>query len=107
MSANQVTRTVTDYTVDPNRPGVSIFRDVLARVQGFLVPATVGGDTDPGLQFFGYGPAVQDFRGVAVTVATGSVIKDGAADLSDAVTANPMGDPVRKIFADRLRRRLA
>ncbi|MFT3874804.1 MAG: hypothetical protein QM714_19500 [Nocardioides sp.] len=103
---NQITRPVADFTVDPNRPGVDVFRDVITRVQGFLVPAMVGGDTNPGLQFFGYAESPQEFRGVAARVTTPSVLPDGTADLADAATADPMGDPIHKIFADRLRRRI-
>lgn len=105
--ANQVTRVVTDFLPDPNNPSRDIAADMTLRVQGQLVAPMVGGDLDPGLQFFGYSEALQDFKGLAVGTPTSSVMRDGAADLSDAVTANPMGDPARRIFADRLRRRLA
>ena len=95
---------VTDYDPDPRNPAVQIARDALLRLHGFLVPAMVGGDVDPGLQFYGYGPPMQDFNGAAVAGAVPPAAQ-GNAELSGALTAGPMGDPARRIFADRLRRR--
>jgi hypothetical protein len=103
---NARTHPVTDYDPDPRNPGAQLLHDVWLRLHGWLVPAVVGGDTDPELQFHGYGPQMQDFVGLANPSANSSVTRNGEyADVSSAVTAGPMGDPVRRIFADRLRRR--
>ncbi len=105
-AVNARTRTVVDYDPDPHNPGAQVLRDVFLRLHGWLVPAVVGGDADPELQFHGYGPQMQDFVGLANPASTSVVTRTGDyADVSSAVTAGPMGDPVHRIFADRLRRR--
>lgn len=105
-SANSVTRTVTDYGEDPIQPARGLVHDAWMRLHGFLVPAVVGGDTDPGLQFFGYGPELQSFHGAANRASTAVTYRDGSnAELTNAESGGVTTDPVRRIFGDRLRRR--
>ncbi len=106
-AANAVTRPVTDYGEDPIAPSRGLIRDAFLRLHGWLVPAYVGGDTDPGGQFFGYGPQLQNFTGAASPATTEVTYRDGDyADLGSAETAGVTGDAARRIFADRLRRRV-
>ena len=104
-AANGIRREVIDYGEDPIAPSRGLVADALARLHGWLVPAYAGGDVDPGGQFFGYGPPLQNFRGAANPAATLVTYRDGDyAELSSAEVAGTMGDPARRIFADRLRR---
>jgi len=105
MFANARTRPAVDFDADPNNPSAGMVQETLMRLHGFLVPAVLGGDSDPERQFHGYGPQLQDFRGAASPASTGAIPNGGNAELSSAVVAGPMGDPARRIFADRLRRR--
>ena len=99
-------RTVVDYDTDPRNPAMQVFRDVLLRLHGFLVPAVLGGDADPETMFFGYGPELQDFKGAAAPGHNPVVYADPTgAEIGSAAVAGPSGDPARRIFADRLRRR--
>lgn len=106
MSANATPRVVVDYGPDPaDRFAGGVLRDVLARVQGFLVPAVVGGDTDPSNVFYGYGPELQSFKGAGNRASTTVVYRDGGSpQLSSGIVEGPEGDPARRIFAARLRR---
>ncbi|MEN8672576.1 hypothetical protein [Nocardioides sp.] len=106
MSAvNAVTTTVTDYGPDPRNPAQQILREVFLRLHGWLVPAYVGGDNDPGNQFHGLAAPMQEFKGLANPGSTTVVYRGGDyAQLDSAITAGPMGDPTRRILADRLRR---
>lgn len=106
-AANAVTRQVTDYGEDPISPSRGLIEEIRTRLHGWLVPAYVGGDTDPDRQFFGYGPPLQDFKGAANPAATLVTFRNGDyAELSSAESGGPMTDPTRRIFADRLRRRV-
>jgi hypothetical protein len=104
-AVNAQRRVITVYGDDPNAaPARGLLRDMLARVQGFLVPAVVGAKGDPGLSFTGYAVAPQRFEGAA-SVATPHTFRDGgSADISSGIVAGPMGDPARRMFAARLRR---
>lgn len=105
--ANAEQRAVVDFGRDPAESTVRrLMRDTATRVQGFLVAPWVGSDYDPSRVFYGYGPALQDFRGAASPATTGVTFRDGgSADISSGVVEGPAGDPARRIFADRLRRR--
>lgn len=105
-AVNAQPRTVIDYGEDPTNPARALARAAMVRLHGFLVPVPHGGDFDPETQYRGYGPEVQSFAGLASSGATSVVTNDGAyPELSSAVLAGPMGDPARRILADRLRRR--
>lgn len=108
MAVNAFRRTVIDYGEDPNNPARSIGRDLALRLGAFLVPVVGGGDTDPEQQFHGVGPKLQDFDGAANQVGNRILYTNGGnAEISSAVTSGVTGDPVRRMFADRLRRRSA
>lgn len=99
--------TVVDFGVDPNQPGRSIAHEAFLRLHGFLSPVYSGGDVSPETQFHGLAAPVQDFRGLAAPAANSVTYRNGGnAELSSAVSAGVTGDPTRRIFADRLRRRV-
>jgi hypothetical protein len=101
--ANERPHVVVDFGPDPNNPAKGLVRDAFLRVWGFLVPVYAGGSLDRGSQFHGVGPAMQDFVGAANPAATTIVNRDGEyPTISSGVTAD--GDPVRRMFAERLRR---
>lgn len=106
MFANEQRRVVTDYGADPNNPAAWVVRDAFLRVWGFLVPYVGGGSADPKGQFHGVGPMLQDFTGAANPAATTIVNRDGEFPSIQHGASDP-DDPVRRVFADRLRRRSA
>ena len=99
---NARARVVVDYVPDPGPQAAGLLRDTLDRVQGRLVAAVVGSDADPAGLFFGYGPALQSFRGVASAGSTSVVYRNGGnAELASGVVD---GNPAAAVFAARLRR---
>jgi hypothetical protein len=107
-TANAVSRTVTDYGPNPHNPAAGAVRDAMARLHGFLVPSVVGSDASAEATFHGYARPMQDFRGAAASTGNPVTNHDGGTpEISNALVEGPMGDPARRIFAARLRRRLA
>lgn len=103
---NEQPRTIVDYGRDPAESTVRrLVRDTLERAQGFLVAPWVGSDYDPSRVFYGYGPELQNFRGAASRATSNVTYRAAAADISSGLVEGPLGDPARRIFADRLRRR--
>lgn len=104
-AVNAQTRVVTDYGPDPaDGRARGLIGDLVARMQGYLVPAVVGANGDPSTSFFGYGPELQKFTGAA-GAGNGVVYTDGAyPDISSGIVEGPYGDPARRIFAARLKR---
>lgn len=109
MFANERRSVVTDYGTDPNNPSWPIVRDAMRRLNGFIGGhAIAGGDADPETQFLGVGPQIQDFTGAASRASTGVVYRNGdVPTIGTPITEGPETDPVRRIFADRMRRRAA
>jgi hypothetical protein len=106
MFANARTRTITEFEQDSNNPSRGLIREAWLRLHGFLVPVYAGGDVDPGGQFFGDGPALQNFVGAANPASTTVVYRNGdVPTIAQAIADGPETDPARRIFADRLRRR--
>lgn len=107
--ANQRAAVVTDFGADPNNPSWPIVRDAMRRLNGFIGgPVIAGGDADPERQFFGVGPQLQDFTGAAARPSTGVVFRNGdVPNIGTPIAEGPETDPVRRIFADRMRRRAA
>ncbi len=103
---NETAQVIRDYGPDPNRRHAArLLHDTAMRVQGMLVRPWLGADDDPYLTFSGYGPGLQDFVGAASPASTGVTFRDGGnAEISSGIVEGPMGDPARRIFADRLRR---
>jgi len=102
MSINAAPRVIVDFGPDPHDGYArGLLSAIVASVQGFLVPAVLGGDTDPGNQFYGYGPEIQSFKGAASPAATTIVFRDGG---SPQISSGIVEGPSRRIFAARLRR---
>lgn len=105
-AVNAQTRVVIDYAPDPNAPSRGVFADLFARLHGFLVPVVAGGDTDRGAQFHGYGPELQGFKGATNPASNAVLYRNGGyPELGNAATGGVVTDPVRRMYADRLRRR--
>jgi len=104
--ANSYTAPVQEFGEDQLGAGLlrSIFRDVWARVQGRAGTSYYGGaDGDPEATLGGYAVSPQSFVGVAGR--NSQVTTNGAyPTIASGIVEGPMGDPVRRIFADRLGR---
>lgn len=108
LPSNQVTTTVVEYGVERRNPAAGIVRDAITRLHGFLVPVLHGADGMDETTFHGYADTVQSFKGAASPAGNAITYRDGGSgEISDALVSGPMGDPARKVFAARLRRRLA
>lgn len=109
-AANARARVVVDYGPDPaDRYARGLLADTLARVMGRLVHGYGADDFNPSTTYHGQDDRrLQNFAGAAHGGATSVVTRDGGhADMSSGIAEGPMGDPARRIFADRLRRRTA
>lgn len=109
-AANAVERTVVDYLGDPVNDGRtrSLMLEVTGRAQGAGQVVYAGMDGDPSTTFTGHHSGVQSFAAAAAPAANASVYGDmleatmehGLVDEGDAYA-----DPVRRMLAERLRRR--
>lgn len=107
--ANAVQRVIVDYGREPAESWVRrLYGDVSARLRGVLVAPVLGADADPERTYGGRleGVSVQDFQGAANPASTNVAYRDGGhATIASGIVEGPYGDPARRIFADRLRRR--
>ena len=106
MFANQVVQAVSNFTVGPDaRQGLGLVRDLWSRVQGARTHAYGPEKSDPSITWNGYAESPQDFTGFNVPLGGGVPYRDGgSATLSSGLVEGPMGDPARRIFAQRLKR---
>jgi hypothetical protein len=108
--ANSFTQVVTLFGDDPTsggRQGRGILADIWQRVQGARTHPYGPEKADPSTTWNGVllGDS-QQFRGADFLLGGGVAYKDGgAADISSGLVEGPMGDPARRIFAQRLARR--
>lgn len=106
--ANAYTAPVQEFGEDRLGAGLlrGLARDIWARVQGRAGTAYYGGsDADPERTLGGYAASPQSFIGVAAGVHNTQVTTNGAyPTIASGIVEGPMGDPVRRIFADRLGR---
>lgn len=108
MFANQYRAGITEYGADP-RDGV--FQSLMGRlwntVQSHYTAPYRPADDDPnGMVFTGLHTPVQAFMGADFLAGNPVQYANGAFPTIDTgLIEGPMGDPARKIFADRLRRR--
>ena len=110
MWANSFTQTVTQFGTDPNsggRQARGIVADIWRRVQGDRTHPYGPEKADPSITWNGALIAdSQQFRGAGFLLGNGLPYKDGgSADISSGLVEGPMGDPARRIFAERLARR--
>ncbi|WP_367575280.1 hypothetical protein [Streptomyces griseoaurantiacus] len=108
MFANERRTVVTEYGGDP-RDGrfQGLFGRLWNTVQSRYTAPYRPADDDPnGMVFTGLHQPVQAFMGADFLAANHVTYSDGAYPTIDTgLIEGPMGDPARKIFADRLRRR--
>lgn len=107
IPANAERREIVEYGGDPAESWVlGLYRSVMDRLQGRLGQhAVVGFDGDPGSTLGGYAKSPQTFTGAASRATTNVVTRNGAyPTISSGVVSGPMGDPARRILANRLSR---
>ena len=108
MFANEYRSPVTEYGDDP-RDGRfrSLFGRIWNTVQSCYTAPYRPADDDPnGGVFTGLHTPVQAFMGADFLAANPVQYNDGGYPTIDTgLIEGPMGDPARRIFADRLRRR--
>ena len=106
MFANQYTQPTVEFGVGPDaRQGLGLVRAIWRRVQGFRTHPYGPEKADPSITWNGLAQNPQDFRGLAAPLGNGTPYTDGAyPDISTGLVEGPMGDPARRIFAQRLAR---
>lgn len=92
---------------DPNTAPIHAF---MSRVHGYLqaryTPYVGPNEGNPGRFWPGYAPSPQSFTGMAGQGGSAVVYRTGAYPQTDSgVVTGPLGDPSRRIFAERLARR--
>jgi hypothetical protein len=104
--ANQVVRPVSDFGEGPDsRQGRSLFQEIWTRVQGLRTHAYGPEKSDPSITFNGYAHSPQDFTGLGAPLGGAIPYRNGGnATLASGLVEGPLGDPARRIFAQRLRR---
>jgi hypothetical protein len=107
MFANGQRRAIVDYGADP-RDGysASLFSTIWNTVQSKFTAPYRPADDDPSTVFTGLHAPVQAFMGANFLAANHVQYANGQYPTIDTgLIEGPMGDPARRIFADRLRRR--
>jgi hypothetical protein len=105
---NQGVAVVATFGPDPNATPMN--QTLPSRLQGYLqswfTPYVGPSEVNPGRFWPGYAPSPQSFVGMAGSGGSAVVYRTGAYPQTDsAVIAGPLGDPSRRIFAERLARR--
>jgi hypothetical protein len=106
MFANSRREAVTNFGVGPDaRQGLGLLRDLWSRVQGARTHAYGLERSDPAWTFNGVGPAAQNFRGLSAPGGGGVPYRNGGSPtIASGLIEGPMGDPARRILAQRLKR---
>jgi len=104
--ANQIVQAISNFGVGPDaRQGLGIVRDIWTRVQGFRTHPYGPEKSDPSITWNGYAQSPQDFTGFNMPMSGGVPYRDGDyATITSGLVEGPMGDPARRIFAQRLKR---
>lgn len=108
MFANQRAAVVSEFVDDPrDRQFQNLFGRLWNVVQSKYTAPYRPADDDPnGVVFTGLHQPVQAFMGADFLAANSIQYNDGGFPTIDTgLIEGPMGDPARRIFADRLRRR--
>lgn len=108
--ANQGVALAATFGDDPNAAGIN--HGLASKIHGYLqswfTPYVGPSEVNPGRFWPGYAPSPQRFTGMAGMGGSGVVYRTGAwAQTDSAVITGPLGDPSRRIFAERLARRQA
>jgi hypothetical protein len=106
MFANQIRTLVSDFGIGPDaRQGLGLARDLWQRVQGARTHPYGPAKDDPSITWNGYAQSPQQFRGLNTPLGSGEPYRNGGSPtISSGLVEGPMGDPARRIFAQRLKR---
>lgn len=104
MAANAYRAAITEYGADPrDRLAGNLLRDIWTRLQGARThPYGPMQGKDPSITWNGLAAAPQAFHGLQTP---GGTPYTGTPMLADGLVEGPLGDPARRIFAQRLARR--
>lgn len=107
MFANQYTHPVAEFGADPrDRLSAGLLREIWTRLQGCRTHPYGPEKADPSTTFNGYAQSPQDFRGFPAPMGAGMpYVNGGSPTIDTGLVEGPMGDPARRIFAQRLARR--
>jgi hypothetical protein len=106
--ANEFKAPVAEFGSDPReRAARGLLYDAWTRVQGFLTTAYGVEKSDPSITFNGtIVTPPQQFRGMQPKTGSGIPYRPGgSATIDSGLVEGPLGDPARRIFAQRLARR--
>ncbi len=106
-SANQRTVPVAEFGADPrDRFAAGLLTGIWTRLQGFRTHPYGPADKDPSTTFNGYTHSSQEFHGLQAQMGGGLPYRNGdTPKLDSGLVEGPLGDPARRIFAQRLARR--
>lgn len=106
MFANQQIRPVSEFGTGPDaRQGLGLVREIWRRVQGARTHPYGPERSDPSITFNGLAAAPQNFRGFIAPSGGSTPYRDGgSATIDTGLVEGPLGDPARRIFAQRLKR---
>lgn len=106
MWANQIAQAVSNFGVGPDaRQGLGLVRELWSRVQGARTHPYGPEKSDPSITWNGYAQRPQDFKGFNMPLSGGVPYRNGgSATIATGLVEGPMGDPARRIFAQRLKR---
>lgn len=104
--ANEYRCGIAEFGADPrDRLAGGMLRDIWTRLQGFRThPYGPAQGKDPSITFNGLAEPPQGFRGLHAPLGSGTPY-GGQATLASGLVEGPLGDPARRIFAQRLARR--
>jgi hypothetical protein len=106
MFANQYVRPVVEFGEGPDSAqGRGLFREIWSRVQGARTHPYGAEKSDPSITWNGVAQSPQDFKGFNAPMSGGVPYRNGGfAHIDSGLIEGPMGDPARRIFAQRLKR---
>jgi hypothetical protein len=106
MFANEGRQQVATFGVGPDaRQGLGLFRELWSRVQGARTHPYGLEKSDPSITWNGVAQAPQNFRGLNAPMGGSVPYRNGGnATIASGLIEGPMGDPARRIFAQRLKR---
>lgn len=106
MFGNQFLQAVSQFGVGPDaRQGLGLFREIWTRVQGARTHPYTPEKSDPSVTWNGYAQPPQNFKGLNAPLGGAVPFRNGgSATIASGLVEGPMGDPARRIFAQRLKR---